>query len=130
MVSTRDQAAQNAQQIIGDVFNFSANSPLEKALMENDVLDVTDWTMLTVANLESLTYTDNGAKKHLSLGQWNKIRQFQMYVLNERAKGSPASYDVEDVVFDKFDLFHRSNECIRLMMTSQPIAPISCLMLS
>jgi hypothetical protein len=128
MVTTRDQAAQNTQQIIRDVFNLGANSPLEKALTENDLLDVTDWTMLTVANLESLTYTDNGAKKHLSLGQWNKICQFQMYVLNERAKRSPASYDGGDIVFDKFDLFHPSNECIRLMMTSQPIAPISAVL--
>jgi hypothetical protein len=105
MVTTCDQVAQNAQWIIRDVFNFSANSPLEKALTENDLVDVTDWTMLMVANLESLTYTDNGAKKHFSLGQWNKICQFQMYILNERAKGSPASYDGGDVVFDEFDLF-------------------------
>jgi Golgi nucleoside diphosphatase len=90
MVTTCDQAAQNAQWITRHVFNLGASSLLEKALMENDLLDVTDWTMLTVANLELLTYTDNGAKKHLSLGQWNKIRQFQMYILSEHAKGSPA----------------------------------------
>jgi hypothetical protein len=125
MVITGDQAAQNAKRIIRDVFNLGANSPPEKALTENDLFDVTDWTMLMVANLESLTYTHNGAKKHLSLGQWNKICQFQMYILNERAKGSPASYDGGDVVVDKFDLFCRSCECIRLMMTLQPIAPIS-----
>jgi hypothetical protein len=53
-----------------------------------------------------------------------KICQFQMYVLNEHAKGSPASYDGGGIVFDKFDLFCRSNECIGLMMMSQPIAPI------
>jgi hypothetical protein len=46
-------------------------------------------------------------------------------MLHERANGSPVSYDDGDVMFDKFDLFHRSNECIRLMTASQPIAPIS-----
>jgi hypothetical protein len=91
--------------------------------MENDLLDVTDWMMLMVANLESLTYTDNGTKKQLSLGQWNKIRHFQMYMLHELAKGSPVSYDGGDLVFNKVDLFGCSNECIRLMMTSQPVAP-------
>jgi hypothetical protein len=69
MVVTRDQATQNAQQIIRDVFNFGTNSPLEKALMENDLLDFTDWMLLMVANLEFLTYNDNGTRKHLSLGQ-------------------------------------------------------------
>jgi hypothetical protein len=73
MVVTRDQATQNAHWINRDVFNFGANSPLEKALTENDLLDVTDWILLMAANLESLTYNDNGTKKHLSLGQWNKI---------------------------------------------------------
>jgi hypothetical protein len=34
------------------------------------------------------------------------------------------SYDGGDVMFDKFDLFCCSNECVILMMTSQPIAPI------
>jgi hypothetical protein len=48
-----------------------------------------------------------------------------MYMLKEHAKGSSASYDGGDVVFDKFESFRCSYECIRLMMASQPIAPIS-----
>jgi hypothetical protein len=44
-------------------------------------------------------------------------------VLHERANGSSASYDGEDIVFDKFDLFHQSNECIRLIVAPQPVAP-------
>jgi hypothetical protein len=125
MVVMHDQATQNTQQITRDVFNLGANSPLEKALMENDLLDVTDWMLLVVAKLELLIYNNNGAKKHLSLGQWNKICQFQMYILNECAKGSPASYDGEDAMLNKFDHFCCSNECIRLMMASQPIDAIS-----
>jgi hypothetical protein len=46
-----------------------------------------------------------------------------MYVLHERAKGSPATYDGGDIVFDKFDYFCRSNERIRLIMASQPVVP-------
>jgi hypothetical protein len=48
-----------------------------------------------------------------------------MNVLHERANGSSASYDGGDIVFDKFDLFRRSNECIRLIMAPQPVAPTS-----
>jgi hypothetical protein len=38
----------NAQQIIRDVFNLGANSSLEKAITENDLMDITDWMLLTV----------------------------------------------------------------------------------
>jgi hypothetical protein len=96
MVTTREQATQNAQQIIRDTFDLSANSPLEKALTKNDLMDITDWMLLMVSNLESLTYNNNGTKKHPSLGQLNKIRHFQMYMLHEHANGSLASYDGGD----------------------------------
>jgi hypothetical protein len=50
MVTTREQAAQNAQWITRDVFNLGANSSLEKALSENGLMDITDWMLLTVSN--------------------------------------------------------------------------------
>jgi hypothetical protein len=68
MVTTREPT-QNAQKIIRDVFNVGANSSLEKALTENGLMDITDWMLLTVSNLELLTYNDNGTEKHPSLGQ-------------------------------------------------------------
>ena len=128
MVTTRDQTLQNAQRIIRDVFNTGANSALEKAFTENDLLDMHDWMHLSVEDLKSVTYDDNGTKTHLPMGQWLKIRQFQMYVHYERANGLPASYNGGDVTFDKFDSFRSSNECIRMMLTSQqtvstPAAP-------
>jgi hypothetical protein len=46
-----------------------------------------------------------------------------MYVLHERANGSPATYDGGDIVFDKLDSFCQYNECIRLIMASQPVVP-------
>jgi hypothetical protein len=123
MVTTREQATQNAQQIIRDVFNLGAHSSLEKALTKNGLMDITDWMLLMVSNLELLTYNDNGTEKHPSLGQQNKIHDFWMYVLHEHANGSSASYSGRDIVFDKFDSFCRSNECIRLIMAPQPVAP-------
>ena len=62
MVTTRDQTLQNAQRIIRDVFNTGANSALEKAFTENDLLDVHDWMHLSVEDLKSVTYDDNGTK--------------------------------------------------------------------
>jgi hypothetical protein len=123
MVTTRERATQNSQQIIRDVFNLGANSSLEKALTENDLMDITDWMLLMVSDLDSLTYNDNGTQKHLGRGPRNRIRDFRMYVLHERAYGSPATYDGGDIVFDKFDSFRRSNECIRLIMAPQPVVP-------
>ena len=73
MVTTRDQTLQNAQRIIRDVFNTGANSALEKAFTENDLLDVHDWMHLSVEDLKSVTYDDNGTKTHLPMGQWLKI---------------------------------------------------------
>jgi hypothetical protein len=86
-------------------------------------MDMADWMLLMVSNLESLTYNNNGTEKHPSLGQQNKICDFWMYVFHEHANGSSASYGVGDIVFDKFDLFRQSNECIRLIMAPQPVAP-------
>jgi hypothetical protein len=40
MVTTHEQATQNAQWIIRDVFNLNANSSLEKALTKNGLMDI------------------------------------------------------------------------------------------
>jgi hypothetical protein len=51
MVTTREQATQNAQRIIRDVFNLGANFSLEKALTENGLMDITDWMPLMVSKI-------------------------------------------------------------------------------
>jgi hypothetical protein len=93
-------------------------------------MDITNWMLLTVSDLDLLTYNDNGTQKHLGRGPQNRIRNFQMYVLHECANGSSATYDGGDIVFDKFDSFRQSNECIRLRMASQPVVPPDVVMIS
>jgi hypothetical protein len=122
MVTARDQKIQNAQRIIRDVFNCGANSPLKKTLTANDLLDISDWMHLSVEDLKLLVYDNNGTEMHLNLGQWMKIRQFQMYVLHEHTHGSPASYNGGNITLNEFDLFCGSTECICLMMASQQSA--------
>jgi hypothetical protein len=56
MVTTKKLIAQH---VIRDVFDFAADSPLEKALTEVAFMDVASWFTISDDKLKGLTYIDN-----------------------------------------------------------------------
>jgi hypothetical protein len=117
MVTTKKSMAQH---IIRDVFDFAADSPLEKALTEAAFMDVASWFTISDDVLKGLTYIDNKVHRPLKLGHFHKLRLYKTYVYHQRAHGKDASYDGTDVTKDEFEKFSTSNECIRLVTLSQP----------
>jgi hypothetical protein len=74
------------------VFACSADSPLGKALTKTNLMDISEWMLLMVANIEALKYDDSGTEKQ----QWQKLRQVQVYMINKCANGSTMEHSVSD----------------------------------
>jgi len=77
MVETR---LQRAQRLLRITMDLGENSPLEKALVEANQMDIRNWFSLKEEEINDLSYDENGTEKLLRSGDTIYLKAFIAYV--------------------------------------------------
>jgi hypothetical protein len=122
MTATRRQLA---ERLIRDVFDVGIGSNLEKALVENGMMDPLSWLACDDTVFQNMEFTDaGGITKRLRIGDYLPICIMRAMVFYKRAHGEPSMYDGTEILQQEFDDFFGSNECISIMVPSLPVTGI------
>jgi hypothetical protein len=122
MTATRRQLA---ERLIRDVFDVGIGSNLEKALVENGIMDPLSWLACDDTVFQNMEFTDaGGVTKKLRFGDYHPIRILRAMVFYKRTHGEPLTYDGTEILQQEFDDFMGSNECISIMVPSLPLTGI------
>jgi hypothetical protein len=122
MTATRQQLA---ERLISDVFDVGIGSNLEKALVENGMMDPLSWLACDDTVFQNMEFTDaGGVTKKLRFGDYHPIRILRAMVFHRRVHGEPSTYDGTEILQQEFEDFMGSNECISIMVPSLPVTGI------
>ena len=106
---TRNQKKQALAHILDVVFDLDKNSPIHKALEENNIRSPFDLISLAMVEYELLEYTEKDVPLKLSKGHVGLLKTFKNYVHFKANNGEP----IEDnnwvtLTCDEFDKFRIS----------------------
>ena len=123
---TRNQKKQAVAHILDVVFDLDKDSPVHKALEENNITSPFELIQLPPVEYELLEYTDQGAPLKLTKGHVGCLKTFQKFVHFKASKGEPiGDNDWVKLTSDEFDQFRISPDAIRPLPPAMTAATLS-----
>ena len=106
---TRNQKKQALTHILDVVFDLDNNSPVHKALEENNIRSPFDLMSLAPVEYEMLEYKEEGVPLTLSKGHVGLLKTFKRYVHFKASNGEPIEdEDWVTLTCEEFDQFRIS----------------------
>ena len=108
-----------ATDILRNVFELEADSPLELALIKEHLMQIDSWLYLSAYDLIRLTYVNpvTGSDMLVPVDNLNCLWSFICHVLHVLDTGKDLEYDGSNLTLDQFQRWNSTPECNRSMLS-------------